>query len=164
MPKDDRDVFDYFRADQDSPIEIDLPTYALYAFEKYQWHEQFQLEHGRPPDPADIDRWINDITPNRFKNMREEAARLFDNSARTYLADEIEAQKQQAVRSSILNEVKAAGAFWRQMAVALVTAILAPLIIGGLIAAALTYDRVIPSASEISRLMKLEPEQNSPAH
>jgi hypothetical protein len=81
--------------------------------------------------------------------MREEAARLFDAGARVYLSAEIEAQKEAAVRSSILGEVKAAGAFWRQMTIALGTAILAPVIIGGLIAAALTYDRMAPSATDI---------------
>jgi len=83
--------------------------------------------------------------------MREDAARLFDKAARQYLADEIEQHKRNAVRDSILVEVKSAGAFWKQMAIALVTAILAPLIIGAMIAAALTYDRVAPTATALSQ-------------
>jgi hypothetical protein len=160
VPRSDREVFEYFRASTSAPIEGVLLTYALYAFEKFQWHAQFEHDHGAPPSETDSERWIIDITPSRFANMREEAARVFDSSARKYLFNDIEAQKEEAVRTSILNEVRAASSFWRQLSTALITAILAPLIIGGMIAAALTYDHVAPLAGEVAK--RLGPAATAP--
>jgi hypothetical protein len=162
VPKSDREVFEYFRASTTAPIEGVSLTYALYAFEKFQWHAQFEQEHGTPPSELDSERWILDITPSRFASMREEAARVFDSSARKYLFNDIEAQKQEAVRTSILAEVKAAGSFWRQLATALITAILAPLIIGGVIVAALTYDHFAPLTSDVAKRLGAPPASQVP--
>jgi hypothetical protein len=151
LPRSDKEVFDHLCKDSRWPLELHFLTYATYVFQQYQWWDQFQADNGSPPGPLDISRWIADITPARFDVMREDAARLFDDAARAYLGEEIEAQKQEAVRTSILSEVKAAGSFWRQLATALITAILAPLIIGGMIAAALTYDHFAPVAGDVAR-------------
>ena len=148
MPRTDREVFDYLRQDAPTPVEIDFLAYSV-LHSKNQWFEQLEETTGSPPSAADVDRWIADIAPTHFLTMREDAARLFDATARKYLAPVIEEQKAEAVRRSILAEVKGAGSVWRQMLIALVTAILAPLIIGGVIASALTYDRMAPTASGI---------------
>ena len=142
-------MFDYLRQHTATPVEIDLLTYAVFAFEKYQWFEQVEKSTGSPPNAVDIERWIADITPLRFSNMREEAARLFDATARRYLAPVMEEQTAKAINESILAEVKSAGSVWRQALIALIMAILAPVIIGGVIAAVLTYDRNAPSATEV---------------
>jgi hypothetical protein len=81
--------------------------------------------------------------------MRNEAAGFFDTAAREYLEDEIEAAKRGVLDAEILKEVKAGGNFWRQIWIALVTAILAPLIIGGRIAAAIAYNDRFPTIDAI---------------
>jgi hypothetical protein len=154
MPNNDRQVFRYLSEDETTPVEIDYFTYAIYTVEKYEWFTHVENETGKPPTQQEIDRWISQITPFRYGNMREKAAQLFDEAARRYLHPEIERQKEAAVRESILSEVRAAGAFWKQLTVALITAVLAPIIIGGVIAAVLTYDRIMPAATDIQNRLR----------
>jgi hypothetical protein len=61
---------------------------------------------------------------------------------RAYLGEEIEAQKKEAVRTSILNEVGAASSFWRQLSTAL------------------TYDHLAPLAGEVAK--RLGPAATAP--
>jgi hypothetical protein len=82
--------------------------------------------------------------------MREEAVRFFDFAARAYLEGEMEAAKRAVFQDTIIREVKAAGGFWRQLAMQLITAITAPVLIGLIIAAALLYDRSNPTIGNIS--------------
>jgi hypothetical protein len=152
MPASDKAVSEYIRAEQKASSEIDFITYAIYAHEKYDWLGVFVAQHGREPSAEEIDHWITQITPYRFSVMRENAAKLFDDAARRHLAAEIETQKKQAVDSSIVAAVKSASAFWRQAALALLTAILAPLIIGAVIVFSRYYDLIFPTASSIARI------------
>jgi hypothetical protein len=151
MPASDREVWDFLRKDQASSSELNFITYAIYSFEKYDWISQHEVAAGAPPSQQDIDRWTAQITPYRFSVMREKAAALFDDAARRYLADEIERQRQDAVDSSILAAVRSASAFWKQAALALLTATLAPIILGGMILGARYYDLFYPTASAVSR-------------
>lgn len=160
MPANDREVFEYLRADQDTPIEIDLLAYAIFAHEKQQWLELFEKQKGRRPTQEEVDDWIAQITDWRFGQMREEAIQFFDTAARTYLADEMEAARKDVFQDTVIREVKAAGGFWRQLAMQVITAILAPLLIGLVIAAALLYDRGGPTISGIAD--RIQP-QKTPA-
>lgn len=157
MPSTDREVFAYLTSDPDTSGELDFLTYAFYGYEKFQWLGHYEQARGKPPDAAEIERRIADITTARFINMRQQAGACFNDAAPNYLRDDIGAQKEAAVRASILGDVRAAGAFWRQMAVALVTAILAPPIIGAVIGAALTHDRIIPTATDLPHHVSVAP-------
>lgn len=162
MINTDREVFEHIGENNETDLEIDFLTYAIYAYEKYQWMELRKEQTGDYPTEADAEVWISQITSFRFAGYREDAARLFDNAARAYMADEIEKTTQEAVRDSILNEVKAAGSWWRQTAIALVTAILAPLIIGSLIVAALWYDELMFTATDIAQKLHVPTTTSSP--
>lgn len=150
MPANDREVFELLTSDPDTATEIDHLTYAIFANEKQQWIKLFEKRHGRPPDQMEIDEWISNLTEWRFSQMRQEAVQFFDNAARHYLEEEISNGKEEVLRSALIREVKAAGSFWKQLAIALATAILAPLIIGAVIAFALTYDRMAISINSVS--------------
>lgn len=150
MPANDRELFDQLRADVETPAEIDFLTYAIFANEKSEWIRLFEKRNGQPPGQNDIDEWIANLTDWRLAQMRQEAVQFFDGAARRYLEDEIAEAQQEVLRSALVREVRAAGSFWRQLAMALATAILAPIIIGGIIAFALTYDRVNPTFGSIS--------------
>jgi hypothetical protein len=162
MPANDREVWNYLRGDVETPTELDFISYSIYAFEKYDWVEQFEKDTGHIPSQADIDQWISHITPNRFNSIRKAAAELFDIAARRYLADEIAEERQHAVDTSILDAVKSASAFWKQAALALITAILAPLIIGGMILAVGAYDHFYPTATDVSRALPPRAEPAAP--
>ena len=155
MINSDREVFEHIGQNPETGLEIDFLTYAIYAYEKYQWMELFKQQTGDYPTEEEAVRWISQITNFRFAGYREDAARLFDSAARSYMAEEIEREKQRAVRESILNEVRAAASWWRQTGIALITAILAPLIIGSLIVGALWYDQLMFTATDV--VHRLEP-------
>lgn len=164
MPASDREVWDFLREDQTLSAELQYITYAIFSFEKYDWVCLHEAAAGGPPTQQEVDHWIAQITPNRFSDMREKAASLFDNAARRYLAEEIVGQRQDAVNTSILAAVRSASAFWKQVALALIAAILAPLIIGAMIVLAHNYDRFYPTASEISRSAPPAPAVPSAPH
>jgi hypothetical protein len=163
MPAYDREVYAHLTADQGTSIEIDMLTYAIFANERHEWVKHFQQRQGRPPTEAEIDDWTANISDWRFTQMREEAIQFFDTAARNYLEEEIAGIRDEALRSSVIAEVKAAGGFWRQLAMQVITAILAPLIIGLFILAALTYDREAPTAGGIMGKFRSTPAQPAPA-
>lgn len=150
MPANDREVFQYLTSNPDTPIEIDLLTFAIFAQEMREWHKLIENQRQAPPTQPEIDAWVSQITVWRFDQMREEAARFFDNAARAYLSEEIENLKKQVFQDTIIREVKAAGGFWRQLALAVIGAVLSPLIIGLIIASALLYDKWYPTISRVA--------------
>jgi hypothetical protein len=169
MPANDQEVFEYLGADQTTPIEIDLLTYAIFAHEKQEWSQLFEKQKGTKPSHAEVHDWISQITDWRFGQMREEAIQFFDKAAREYLAEEMEAVRKEVFQDTIIREVKAAGGFWRQLSLALIAALLAPLIIGSAIAVAITYDKFYPTISNVSEHVAKQPpttaapvEQNKP--
>ncbi|WP_375459897.1 hypothetical protein [uncultured Enterovirga sp.] len=150
MPTSDQEVFEKLTGDEEIPDELAFITYALFAHERREWIRHYEQRHGEPPSVADVESWIGNLTDSQFGQMRTQAAGFFDAAARSYLADEIEARERLALQDAIVREVKTAGAFWRQFAIALLTSILAPIIIGGVIAAALVYNDRFPSLRDLS--------------
>lgn len=168
MPNNDREVFDRLTDGDGEPVE-DFLTYALFAFQRREWVNHAIETNGTAPSDADIDGWIRNLTPYDFDQMRTRAAGFFDVAARSYMAPEIEAAKEEALRQALLREVrgvtevqkselgaavatvKTAGSFWTQLGVALLAAIVAPLIIGGVIVFALAFSDRFPSIREIAR-------------
>lgn len=145
MPRNDQETFIHLTVQTDTSYEINLLTYALYADEKAKWIEHFAIQNGKSPSIADTERWISNITDQHFEHMRLKAARYFDAAAREYMRAEIEQGKKDVLETSIIKEVKAAGSFWRQIGIAILTAVLAPIIIGGIIAAFLAYNEIFPT-------------------
>jgi hypothetical protein len=145
MPNNDIEVFDHLLADTDINVEIDYLAYAIFGFRKRQWIDHHKSRNdGPPPNQAEIDGWISELTNYDFVRMRSEAADIFDVAAREYLEEDIKRQKQEAVDSSILSEVKKFTSPTRHIAIALVMAIVAPIILGGLIFFAGLFDKSFP--------------------
>ncbi|MBU1315694.1 MAG: hypothetical protein KJ947_15805 [Alphaproteobacteria bacterium] len=150
MPRNDQETFAHLTAQPDTSYEINLLTYALFADEKSKWIEHFFNQHGTSPSAEQTEQWISNITDQHFEHMRLKAARYFDAAARLYMREEMDEEKKNVLESSIIKEVKAAGSFWRQIGTAVLTAVLAPIIIGGVIAASLAYNDVFPKLTRIS--------------
>ena len=147
MPDNDREVFERLTVGDAESVE-DFLTYAIFAFQRREWVNHFTARNGTPPAAADIEAWIGNLTDYDFDQMRTRAAGVFDLAARAYMAPDIEAAREDGLRDALLREVrgatdlqkselgaavatvKAAGSFWTQLGVALLTAIIAPLIIG----------------------------------
>lgn len=149
MPGNDREVFEKLTSSDDTSLEIDYLTYAIFAHEKREWIKHRESLTGHAPSQEEIDAWISNISDYQFRNMGDKAVDFFDEAAREYLADEIAAAKEEALRSAVVSEVKAASAFWKQLAMALATSILAPLLLGGIFAAILAYNNLMPTSDDV---------------
>ena len=160
MPQTDREVFEYFTADASSSKEIDYLAYAIFAHEKNEWLKHFAKKNAAEAKPADIDRWISNLTDSQLNGMINAAVEFFDQAARANLAEDIDWAAADALKSAILTEVKAASAFWKQLAMALVTALLAPIILGGVIFLLLFFSDRMPTASTV--FQGLQPGQAQP--
>src|SRR5438132_12436546 len=100
MPNNDIEVFDYLLSDEETTVEIDYLTYAIFDHRKRQWIDHFKSRNNdRQPDQAEIASWISELTNYDFSRMRTEAADFFDVAAREYLEDDINRQKQEAVNA-----------------------------------------------------------------
>jgi len=105
MPNNDREVFQHFLEDPDASLEVAHLAYAAYASGRYDWVTLFEERKGRSPTPEEVDEWIASLPPSRFVEIREAAAETFDLAANAYMASKIAAEKEQAVRASILDAV-----------------------------------------------------------
>jgi hypothetical protein len=144
MPNNDIEVFEYLISDKETALEIDYLTYAMFAFKKKQWVDHFEKIHARKPDQAQIDDWMSQLTEYDFWQMRNEAGDFFDLSAKDYLKDYIENEKQEAIDKSILDRVKSYTSAWKHFGVALLMAILAPIFLGGVIFLISIFDSSFP--------------------
>jgi len=151
MPANDRDVFEDLTGGEEGQNALSFLTYALFAFERREWiAHHTNANNGEPPTDQQIDGWISNLTPYNFTQMRNQSGEFFDVSARAYMADDVEAARQQTLQSAIVKEVKAAGSAWRQLVIAMATAIAAPVIIGLIVVAALKSEDIIPTIKGIA--------------
>ena len=149
MPGSDREVFDLFRSNGTAALEVRYLAYALFTFEKSEWADHFAKRIGRPPAQADVDDWIANLSDHRFEDLRRQAVDLFDIAARNYLREEMEAADERALGSAIVAQVRNAGSFWKQLGLALATAIVAPILLGGVILGAKYYSS-LPTPADIA--------------
>jgi hypothetical protein len=156
VPKNDLEVFDHLLSDDSTPLEIDYLTYAVFAYRKSHWIEKYREVHGTSPSQENIDVWISEISDYEFSTMRDRATEVFHNAAVEYMKDDIEKAKEEgskdAVALSIKSiewQIKSVGLFRNQLAIALMTAILTPFILGGAIFFLKNYEDHMPSALQI---------------
>lgn len=157
----DREVFDSLLALKDTSREVSFITYAIFAQERSEWIRHFEAQNGTTPTQADIDRWIANLTDYQFAGMRDRAVNMFDEAARLYLRDEMDLAEERALHSAIVSEVKAASVWWKQLAIALAMSIVAPLLLGVILAAGYYYS-LIPSPADVARKIEARPATSSP--
>lgn len=61
---------------------------------------------GSPPSPQQIEDWIAALTESRFNELRLTSFAFFEEAADSYMQEQIEAAKGEAVDQSILGEVR----------------------------------------------------------
>lgn len=56
MPSNDLEVFEHLCFDdEDTAVEIDYMTYAIFAHRKFHWLDKFEEIRGRKPTQTEID-------------------------------------------------------------------------------------------------------------
>jgi len=152
MPNNDIEVFEHLTADKETALEIDFLTYAIFAYKKSEWIKHFQKHtENRLPNREEIDNWISQLTDYDFDRMRDEAAEFFHASAEDHLEEYIENQKKEAVDSSILSEVRSTmtrvkyfTSPWKHLGIALLMAVIAPVLLGGVLFLLGIFDKSFP--------------------
>lgn len=134
MPANDIDAFEYVLSDSDTALEIDYLTYAMFAFKKKEWIDHFKKNNSDVlPTQQQVDDWISQLSDYDFYQMRQEAASFFQLSAKEFLSDYVNEQRTAAVDKSILATIKSYTNPWKDIGIALIFAILAPVILGTVI-------------------------------
>jgi hypothetical protein len=106
MPANDKEVFEYFRRDPATSLEVDFLAYASYAYDKYAWMARFNELHKRDPSPAEIDSWISQLPNSRLDEIQEWAVDYFAGAARAFTAEETKREVERGINASILTEVR----------------------------------------------------------
>ena len=150
MPSNDREVFQHVQSKDETELASDFMTYAVFAGEKQQWMELWESKHQRPPTQDEIDNWISNLTDSQFTAMRASADVFLGTVIEDYTKERIEAERVDILRNAIVREVRSAGVWWRQLAIALITAILAPLIIGAVLAAGFYFSH-LPTPADVAK-------------
>lgn len=106
MARNDREVFDLFQNDPACTREIALLAFASYSAAKHDWSGLYEQQHGVPPGLAEVERWITELPPSRFSEIRDTAIAFFEEAATAYMQGMIEEERARAVDGSILAEVR----------------------------------------------------------
>ena len=162
MPKNDREVFEHLIADDETPVHVDFLAYAVFAHEKREWIRLWEQQHGgTAPTQPDIDNWISNLTESQFLGMRVNAERFFLAAADEYLEQQLTVEREAMLRSAIVSEVRSAGDWRRQLGMALLTATVAPLILGGVIYAIALYSAYV-TPTDVARRLHLPGAEQPP--
>jgi hypothetical protein len=86
MARNDREVFDLFQNDPACTREIALLAFASYSAAKHDWSGLYEQQHGVPPGLAEVERWITELPPSRFSEIRDTAIAFFEEAATAYMA------------------------------------------------------------------------------
>ncbi|MEJ0043109.1 MAG: hypothetical protein WDM81_13265 [Rhizomicrobium sp.] len=144
MPNSDIEVFDHLTSDDTTPEELDFLAYAIFAFKKKEWCDHFEKTKGHKPTHDEIDEWISQLPDFEFDQIRSDAANFFHSAAEEHLREYIEAEKKRAVDESIMGAVKSATSWERHISIALGMAILAPIVLGGIVFLFTYFDHAFP--------------------
>ena len=120
MPKNDKEVWELITKDDGS--EIAYLTYAIYAFEKYRFREALRDNPRQAGKPGRGRRWITQVTP-RFASMRLRRPTCSTGLQRLTWP-RISRSKIAAVNASIASTLRSASSWWKQLAIAVVTAVI----------------------------------------
>lgn len=164
MPNSPLDVFERLVGNDDQgPDVARLISYGLFARDLSRWHKH-RISIASVGDSAPTHEEINDhvrkdLSEEYFLELENKGLELFGRASLDFLEDYIEQQKVDAVSESILGEVRKAGGFGRQLLFALIAAILTPIILGGVVAGVLIWDRYSPVPGSLAR--RIAPPENS---
>jgi hypothetical protein len=143
---EDRDVFDELIDRRKTSEEVALLAYGIYMQRKVDW-----LDHiGRKPTNGEERNWISNKLPE-LDRICVEATQTLNRYASANVDNAIKSER---LFVNVVKEVKAAGSFWSQLKIAVMTSFLAPILAGGAIAIALAYHKYVPFLDEIQKRLQ----------
>ncbi len=162
MPKNDREVFDHLVSDKGTALQIDFLTYAVLRMKRGNGSSYSKSERRAGADTGGYrqldfqsDRLpIRQHAKRRGECVRTSRLRLFRGAA---------CCRTRILRSVIVAEVRAASVWWKQLAVALLTAIVAPVLLGGINAALYFYSTYTTPTDVVNRIRPPAAERSAPA-
>jgi hypothetical protein len=136
MPATEPEVFDTLLSSQ-KPQEVVLLAYGLFGQKKVEWERYIQQQSGQRPTRPQVDSWISNLPHGTYNGYLTQAEQLL--SRRSNPITEMH-----RVGEEIIAKVADANSFLKQLRLAVATSILSPIIIGGLIAIAVSYHAFAP--------------------
>ena len=174
MPKNVTDVFHRLVGTDEDAIKQNVPgfvAYGLFWAELDAWIRH-QVKDGKPyPTPQEIDDHIaHNIPESHFIDIENNALELFVEVSLDILKETIDEKIREAVDQSVVHEVKAhqegalaefrkSGNLWRQLGMALITAIVAPLILGAILVLINAYSHYASPADVATHMAAPAPAQ-----
>jgi hypothetical protein len=104
--------------------------------------------HGRSPTDAEIETWIMNLTDRQLARYISSASELFDDAARTYLAEELATEQNKSFQAKVLTTIEKGSSWKRQLLLALIAIVGAPIILG-IVLAALDRYKDFPSILDL---------------
>jgi len=136
MPATEPEVFDTLLSSQ-KPQEAVLLAYGLFGKQKVEWERYMQQQTGQRPTRPQVDTWISNLPHGTYNAYLTQAEQML--SRRSNPLSEIH-----RVGEEIIAQVADANSFLKQLRLAIITTVLTPIIIGGLLAIAVGYERLTP--------------------
>jgi hypothetical protein len=162
MPTTDREVLSHF-SDQAEDRGTALLAYGLFAEEKARWAGQFAAQNKTMPTNNQERAWIRNLTAEYFARRLADAKTLFEayaynrkdsitpeRAAMSKMISELSELKSRIysemrdVGATIAFDVRSGDTFWKQLRLALASAILSPVILALFIAFAGAYHQHLP--------------------
>lgn len=115
MAQTDREAYEYFKNDLNAPREAASLAYAAFAFDKYEWVKKFTEKTGFEPTYEEVDRWISELPNSRFEELKRNALTVFKAAVDTYSESAISAAYEAGKRDALVNQMRSATSFWRNL-------------------------------------------------
>jgi hypothetical protein len=136
MATTEPEVMDILLSSQ-KPPEVVLLAYGLFGQKKIDWEKYTQQQSGQRPTRPQVDNWISQQTHTTFSGFLTQAEQILNRR-------QSPTTEMRRVGDEIIAKVEDANSFLKQLRLAIITTVLTPIIIGGLIAVAVGYDRLTP--------------------
>lgn len=136
MPANEPEVLERFLNSQ-RPHDVALLAFGLFGKQKVEWQKFIHQQSGQWPTKAQVEAWISNLPHATYDGLLKDAEQMIARRSNPIA-------EMQRVGDEILAQVAVANSFFKQLRLAIATSILTPMIVGGLLATAVFYDRLTP--------------------
>jgi hypothetical protein len=136
MPTTEPEVLDTLLNSQKSR-DVVLLAYGLFGEKKVDWERHTQQQTGQRPTRPQIDIWISQKTQADFGGYLTQAEQILNRR-------QSPTTEMHRIGEEIISRVEDANSFFKQLRLAIATSVLTPIIVGGLLFVAVSYEKVGP--------------------
>lgn len=136
MPSTEPEVLDRF-LNSHRPQDIALLAFGLFGKQKVEWQKFIHQQSSQWPTKAQVEAWISNLPHATYDGLLKDAEQMITRRSNPIA-------EMQRVGDEILAQVAVANSFFKQLRLAIATSVLTPLIVGGLLFVAVSYEKLGP--------------------